>query len=55
MPYWALFFAGSPAGNPLTPVGTCRYDSSLGDQIIGFIWVETCWCIINDNCQCQFK
>lgn len=22
--------AGSPAGNPLTPVGTCRYDSSLG-------------------------
>lgn len=23
--------AGSPSGNTLTPVGTCRYDSSLGD------------------------
>ena len=24
------FFAGSPSGNNLTPVGPCRYDSSLG-------------------------
>ena len=27
-------FAGSPSGNNLTPVGPCRYDSSLGNYII---------------------
>lgn len=26
-----FMFAGSPSGNNLTPVGPCRYDSSLGN------------------------
>ncbi|EHA8587321.1 Transcription factor E2FA [Cocos nucifera] len=29
-PLTPLSNAGSPSSNPLTPVGTCRYDSSLG-------------------------
>lgn len=28
-----LLLAGSPSSNAVTPVGTCRYDSSLGDWI----------------------
>lgn len=27
-----IFSAGSPPGNTPTPVGTCRYDSSLGNS-----------------------
>ncbi|OVA07115.1 Transcription factor E2F/dimerization partner (TDP) [Macleaya cordata] len=30
VPQTPMSNAGSPSGNPLTPVGTCRYDSSLG-------------------------
>lgn len=33
-----LFFAGSPSGNNLTPVGPCRYDSSLGNTIISVLY-----------------
>ncbi|OAY76505.1 Transcription factor E2FA [Ananas comosus] len=29
-PHTPMSNAGSPSSNPLTPVGTCRYDSSLG-------------------------
>lgn len=29
--------AGSPSGNNLTPVGPCRYDSSLGNTTISIL------------------
>ena len=32
----SLAFLGSPSSNAVTPVGTCRYDSSLGDWIFIF-------------------
>lgn len=36
---------GSPSSNNVTPVGPCRYDSSLGNQVLSYsvvYWLNAC-------------